>query len=97
MKSTRLATMIFSLASAFATAGHAQSNHSGSNDPPPPRRPPQAAFDACAGKNEGDACSVTFHEHTITGTCANTPESQLACRPDRPPPGPPPPPDRENP
>jgi hypothetical protein len=47
-------------------------------------RPPQAAFDACTGKESGAACSVTFGERTITGTCDQTPEDKLACRPDHP-------------
>jgi hypothetical protein len=56
----------------------------------PHHQPPQAAFDACASSHAGDACSVTFGDHTITGTCAAAPDSQqLACRPDHPP-GPPP-------
>jgi hypothetical protein len=59
-------------------------------DPPPPeghqhRRPPPAAFDACKDKKADDACTVTFHEHTMNGKCAATPEGTLACRPDRPP------------
>jgi len=53
------------------------------------RRPPQAAFDACTGKPSGAACSVTLGERTIAGTCDQTPEDKLACRPDHPP-GPPP-------
>ena len=59
--------------------------------PPPPRKPPQEAFDACKGSTEGAACSVTFHDHTLTGTCKKGPngEAELACVPDRPP-GPPP-------
>jgi hypothetical protein len=59
-------------------------------DRPPHHAPPQAAFDACASAKAGDACSVTLHDHTITGVCAAAPESSaLACRPDHPP-GPPP-------
>jgi hypothetical protein len=59
-------------------------------DRPPPHQPPQAAFDACAQAKAGDACSVTLHDHTITGVCAMAPDAQaLACRPDHPP-GPPP-------
>ena len=54
-----------------------------------PRRPPQEAFDACQSKASGDACQVTLHEHTMSGTCAATPDGPLACRPDHPP-GPPP-------
>jgi hypothetical protein len=55
-----------------------------SADPPPI---PQEAFTACEGKAAGDACSVTFHEHTIEGTCAARPEGgALFCRPSGPPP-----------
>jgi hypothetical protein len=54
-----------------------------------PRRPPQAAFDACKSKSAGDGCEVTFHDHTMSGTCAATPEGTLACRPDHPPDPPP--------
>jgi hypothetical protein len=57
--------------------------------PGPHRGPPPAAFDACKGKSQGDACEVTFREHKITGKCEPTRESTLACRPDHPP-GPPP-------
>ncbi len=57
-------------------------------DPP---APPAEAYTACDSKAEGDACTVTIHEHTITGTCATLPkETKLHCRPSGPPPGPPP-------
>jgi hypothetical protein len=57
----------------------------------PGRRPPKQAFEACANKQVGDACSVTFGDRTITGTCSKGPDGQgaLACKPDRAP-GPPP-------
>ncbi len=64
----------------WARAGRAE-------DGPP--RPPQAAFDACQSKAAGDACQVTIHDQTMSGTCAAAPEGTLACRPDHPP-GPPP-------
>jgi hypothetical protein len=76
----------------------------GSNAPPPPHHghhaPPQEAIDACTKKKADDACSFTFRDHAITGTCKAPPDnaSQLACRPDHPPPHhggsdePPPPP-----
>ncbi len=57
-----------------------------SADPP---QPPKEAFTACANLKAGDACTVTFGPNTIDGTCAATPDNQLACRPDGPPPGPP--------
>ena len=57
-----------------------------------PGRPPipKEAFAACANLAEGDACTVTFGPNTIDGTCAKTPDGDLACRPNHPPPGPPP-------
>jgi hypothetical protein len=56
----------------------------------PHHPPPQAAFDACARAKAGDPCSVTLHDHTMTGVCAAAPDTTaLACRPDHPP-GPPP-------
>jgi hypothetical protein len=59
--------------------------------PPPGHKPPQEAFDACKGSTEGAACSVTFHNHTLNGTCKKGPDGDdaLACAPDHPP-GPPP-------
>jgi len=59
-------------------------------DQPPPHQPPPAAFEACAKLTAGAACSVTMHDHTVTGLCATGPASTaLFCRPDHPP-GPPP-------
>jgi hypothetical protein len=60
-------------------------------DPPSgkPPKPPQEAFDACASAKEGDPCSVTFHDKTMSGVCHGTPDG-LACRPDGMPSGPPP-------
>ena len=55
----------------------------------PPHQPPAAAFEACQQKKSGDTCEVTFHEHTMSGTCATAPDERLFCRPDHPP-GPPP-------
>ena len=55
----------------------------------PHHKPPQAAFDACAKAKEGDACSVAFHDHTMTGVCKPAHDSSaLVCHPDHPP-GPP--------
>ncbi len=59
-------------------------------DRPAPRKPPQAAFEACAKAQQGDACSVTFGDRRIDGTCGPFPDTTaLVCRPDHPP-GPPP-------
>jgi len=53
-------------------------------------QPPQAAFDACAKSNAGDACSIAIHDHAISGVCVQAPDrAALVCRPDHPP-GPPP-------
>ncbi len=55
------------------------------------RGPPPEAFTACANASASQACSVTFGEHTMTGTCVSAPEgSRLVCRPDHPPAPPPP-------
>jgi len=60
-------------------------------DASPRHRPPQEAFDACKSLSEGAACSVTFQDRTMNGTCRKGPrgESELACVPERAP-GPPP-------
>ena len=61
-------------------------------DDPPARRPhgpPPAAFEACAQKAAGEACSVAMPDRTITGVCAEASDARLFCRPDHPP-GPPP-------
>jgi hypothetical protein len=64
-----------------------------SAEPPAPPPIPEEAFAACSGKSKGDACSVTFRDRTIDGTCAEPPpgvsDPRLACRPNGPPPGPP--------
>ncbi|NVB83420.1 MAG: hypothetical protein HOV81_33920 [Kofleriaceae bacterium] len=61
-----------------------------SADRPAPHKPPQAAFDACANAKQGDACTVTHGDHTLTGTCQTFPDTtQLVCHPDHPH-GPPP-------
>jgi len=61
-----------------------------SADRPAPRRPPQAAFEACAKSRQGDACTVSFGDRRIDGTCEAFPDTTaLVCRPTHPP-GPPP-------
>lgn len=47
-----------------------------------PPEPPPEAYTACTSKAAGDTCSVTFHEHAMTGTCSAFAE-KLACKPDR--------------
>jgi hypothetical protein len=52
-------------------------------------KPPQAAIDACKGKNSGDECTVSHDGHDKKGICGNPPDdiATLACRHDGPPPG----------
>jgi hypothetical protein len=60
-----------------------------SGGPPPGGcHPPQEAIDACSSRAEGDACSVTFGDHTMEGTCRKGPngDGPLACAPKGPPP-----------
>jgi len=55
----------------------------------PHRKPPQEAFAACSSAKQGDRCTVTLRDHSITGTCEQFPDTTaLACRPDHPPPPP---------
>jgi len=73
---------LFALALPFAIARADQPQ-------PPPHKPPPAAFEACAKLAAGAACSLTMHEHTITGVCTTAPDvAALFCRPEHPP-GPP--------
>ena len=57
-------------------------------DDRPPHTPPPEAYTACDGKQVDAACTVTFGDRTLEGTCAATPDGRLACRPSRPPPPP---------
>lgn len=71
-------------ASLVALAAVSVFGSTASADPPPL---PQEAFTACEGKAEGEACSVTFREHTMEGTCTSGPDGgKLHCRPSGPPP-----------
>ena len=63
--------------------------------PPPGFRPPEEAFKACEGANEGDSCSVTLpNGPQVQGTCIKLPEQakedagRLVCAPAHPPPRP---------
>lgn len=52
-----------------------------------PPMPPPEAFKACEGIAANTACSVTFGERTVAGTCLAPPGLKLACVPnDMPPP-----------
>lgn len=56
----------------------------------PPGHPPKEAFDACASKHQGDACTVHLRDLTLDGTCVPARDSDaLICRPNQPPPPPP--------
>ncbi len=68
------------------TGAHAEGHR------PHPGGPPPEAIEACSTLAESAACSVTFHGHTLEGTCHAAPDGKgpLACRPKGPPPGPPP-------
>jgi len=51
-------------------------------DGSPRHGPPPEAVAACNAKAAGDGCTLTFHEHTVSGVCRATPDGQsLACRP----------------
>jgi hypothetical protein len=51
-----------------------------------PHAPPPEIFNACEGRQAGSACSMTFGDRTVQGTCAAAPDARLACRPGAPPP-----------
>jgi len=60
---------------------------------PPPdgqrRKPPQAAYDACAGRDVDDVCTVSHDDRTMSGTCRadHDDDSVLVCAPSGPPAG----------
>lgn len=43
--------------------------------------PPKEAVDACAGKQNGAACTFTAPHGAMTGTCRVVPEGKMACVP----------------
>jgi len=71
-----------SLVALFSASGARSAEAEG-----PRRGPPPEAIQACAELEQGDACSVTFEERSVEGTCEETREGELACRPSGPPPG----------
>jgi len=86
MKLTQVSILLFSAATTclVGTARSAEGDQR-------PHGPPAAAFDACSGKSSGDACTVTFGDRTINGSCKAEPQDDRLLRwPDQPPPGPPP-------
>lgn len=52
----------------------------------PGQQPPQEAIAACAGQNQGSACSFNAPQGAITGICASI-QNQMACAPAGGPPG----------
>lgn len=60
-----------------------------SGQPPPgdarvPRHgPPREAVEACAGKQDGVACSFTAPHGSMSGTCHMVREGKMACVPPR--------------
>ncbi len=50
--------------------------------------PPPFAFEACAGKTEGDDCTVPFHDESKQGSCLVFRDQRLLCVPDDMPPPP---------
>jgi hypothetical protein len=79
VKSTLAVALPFGIVIPLAAADHGH-----------PHGPPPQAIEACKNHNRGDACSVTFGDRTITGTCDAPPQAPadapLACHPDGPPP-----------
>ena len=56
-----------------------------------PPGPPPESIDACRSARDGDACSFTFRDRSLSGTCAKGHDASapLACRPEGAPPHPP--------
>ena len=57
--------------------------------PPGAGEPPAFAYEACADKEEGAACSVSFDGRSIHGSCMLGLDERLFCLPDQPPARPP--------
>jgi hypothetical protein len=78
MKKIVLAAALLAATMSMANQG---SNERG--DQKEMREPPKEAISICAGKSEGDSCSVTTPRgDTLTGTCRNTPDNKyFACAP----------------
>ncbi len=91
---TRRSFSIIALGAALLVPAVAAADPPPNGGPPGGRGhgPPQAAFDACANRTAGAACSVQLPDRTLEGTCATFGDGRLACRPDGMPPhgGPPP-------
>lgn len=89
-----LAMATVSEAPSAGTASQAQVSAETQVEPLQERpKPPQVALDACRNRAEGEACSVTFRDKTISGTCRKMPgaDDGLVCLPEGFPPAAPPP------
>jgi hypothetical protein len=86
IRATSLVTVFFGL---LASAGYATAQQ----QQPPPNgqrpQPPTEAFTACDGRRANDACTVSIHGRTISGTCEAFTDARLFCRPEGMPPPPP--------
>lgn len=93
-----LGTVALLASSVTARSAEAETPAEGSSRRQQHRAPPPEAFTACEGKAADAACTVTFGDRTIEGTCRTPPpdsgETRLVCFPARPPGGPGPGPDR---
>ncbi|MBL8601539.1 MAG: hypothetical protein JNK72_06410 [Myxococcales bacterium] len=88
MKSLRRALCSLGLVLSLSGLAAAQPQGQPGNPGGRPPEPPAEAFTACQGHNTGDACTVNFGPHTISGTCAAFRDQRMICRPDRMPPPP---------
>ena len=52
----------------------------------PHHSPPPEAFTACERKTTSEACSLSFGDRAVAGTCAPADDNRLFCRPSGPPP-----------
>jgi hypothetical protein len=91
MTTPRLALLLATVALSFGAGRPLRAQQGapaqGTEAPQQHQGPPPEAIDACGGKKSGDGCTMTFGNHSITGSCQTMPDDSLACRPDhRPPP-----------
>ncbi len=64
-----------------AGSAEALDNAAPGDHPHGKRELPPAAFDACQGKNAGDACTVQFGTRQVEAQCSAAPDGRLACHP----------------
>jgi hypothetical protein len=85
---TRAAAICCTLFASIQVSADEPGHHPGPGEGRP-RKPPPEAYSACADQSQGDECTVSFGEHSITGNCTpDREDGKLFCRPSRPP-GPP--------